>query len=885
MADPSTTSAPYVFLSYASAEQDRALAVADALQQAGIPIWLDRHAIAGGSAWSTEIVRGIRNCAAFIVLGSERAFRSPNVQRELNLAVEENRPVLPLLLEQVTAPDDVRYALAGRQWVPLLDRAAEVWLTDVLRALAGLGIVAATAAEAATAPSTVSPPTNLPASLTSFLGREQELDDLAQLLANNRVVTLTGPGGTGKTRLALQTASAQAAAFPDGVFFVDLAPLQDPTLVPSAVAQALGVQGLPEIPLRESVLRFLREKRMLLVLDNYEHLLAAAEFAGALLQAGPALTLLVTSRAPLRVRGEREYPVAPLPLPLEELGTAAAAENPAVALFVLRARDVRPEFVLTDANVVTVAAICTRLDGLPLAIELAAARVRVLQPAALLARLEQRLPLLAGGLRDVPARQRSLRDTIAWSTALLETAEQTLFRRLAVFAGGCTLEAAGAVCDLAGDLGSDVFEGMGSLVEKSLLRETEGPGGESRFGMLETIREFALDQLRACGEEPALRTRHVQFFLQFADQADRAFRGEAHSLWLQRLMVEHDNVRAALAWSQVEPTQHDAGLRLAGLLVEFWLDAGLASEGRRWLSALLARDETAATLSRAHAHYAAGCLDFNLGDYDQAEQQLRAAVPLFRDQNEALGLARTLHILGHVGYSRGGLEYAATQFAECLELFRDLDDTYMASTLLGDLGCVSRDREEYDRASGFLTEALRLARQLGDNDAISHALRELATVVMLQGEHDLAATLCNEALALTREYGDKRGIVGVLNNLGRLAHLQGEEARAVALYRESLQEALEIGDKLSSVEAIEGVATSLFLLPHAEHTTRLFGAAAALRKELGAALPPAAGAERGHILSGLRAALGAEAFGAADAAGRSLTLAEAASETLAGPEP
>ncbi|HZQ34769.1 MAG TPA: AAA family ATPase, partial [Dehalococcoidia bacterium] len=359
----------------------------------------------------------------------------------------------------------------------------------------------------------------LPIALTSFLGRDQELSDLAELLGNARLVTLTGPGGTGKTRLALQLAAAQTAAFPDGVFFVDLAPLRDPALVPAAVAQALGIQGFAELPVRDSVLRFVREKRLLLLLDNFEHLLAAAEFAGELLQAGPAVTLLVTSRAPLRVNGEQEFPVAPLPVPEAESQAAAVlAQSPAVQLFVQRARAVRPDFSLAEENAAAVAAICVRLDGLPLAIELAAAWVRVLPPAALLERLAQRLPLLTGGRRDLPARQQTLRAAIAWSYDGLAPAEQRLFRRLGVFAGGCTLKLAEAVCNAEGDLGIDMLDGVSSLVEKSLLREHEDVAGEPRYRMLATIREFALDALEASDEGEAVRRQLAVQILQLSRQ-------------------------------------------------------------------------------------------------------------------------------------------------------------------------------------------------------------------------------------------------------------------------------------------------------------------------------------------------------------------------------
>lgn len=422
---------PYVFLSYASVERERALAIADTLEGAGVPVWLDRRSIAGGSRWNTGIVQGIKGCAVLALAATPAAVASRHVQRELQLAVEFDRPVLPLLLEPVQFPDALRYALAGVQWVDLLDRPANQWLPDILRALAGLGVTRSTDAairyassvpNGSTGPGMAAPRTNLPAALTSFVGRQQEIADVTHILETARLVTLTGPGGTGKTRLALALAEQVLSEYPDGVWFVDLSPLVGPALVVSSIAQTLGVRESEGRSLGEALTASLREKRTLLVLDNFEQVVEAAPLLRDLLAGAHGLTLLVTSRVVLHVTGEHEYAVPPLPLPDAEAGPSqdALARNPAVALFVERARGVKREFTPTQENATAVVEICTRLDGLPLAIELAASRIRLLSPDAIRARLVERLKLLTGGARDLPARQQTLHGTIRWSYDLLD---------------------------------------------------------------------------------------------------------------------------------------------------------------------------------------------------------------------------------------------------------------------------------------------------------------------------------------------------------------------------------------------------------------------------------------------------------------------------------
>jgi len=434
---------------------------------------------------------------------------------------------------------------------------------------------------------------NLPAQPTALLGRETEVAATRALLeqAGARIVTLTGPGGTGKTRLGLQVGAELVEAFGDGVWFVPLAAIADPDLVVPAIAQPLGVREIPGEPLLTTLQEYLQKKHALLLLDNFEHLTAAAPAISALLAACPGVQVLVTSREPLRIAGERELPVSPLSLPTERqargLPPAALLEYSAIRLFVERAQAVKPDFTLSEATAADVTAICRRLDGLPLAIELAASRVRVLPPRQLLSRLDTRLKLLTGGHRDLPARQQTLRAAIEWSHDLLDPDEQTLFARLAVFSGGCTFEAAEAICAAAGELGLDVLDGLDSLTQKSLLRPDEGDDGESRFTMLETIREYGLDRLDATGDAAMVRRTHAGYFLTLAEKAEPELTGPDQVAWLNRLNAEHDNFRSALGWLE-QADGAETRLRIVAALWRFWWMHGHLAEGRGWLDRALA---------------------------------------------------------------------------------------------------------------------------------------------------------------------------------------------------------------------------------------------------------------------------------------------------------
>jgi predicted ATPase/class 3 adenylate cyclase len=642
---------------------------------------------------------------------------------------------------------------------------------------------------------------NLPVQPTPFLGREGEVTRLGELLQREdvRLVTLTGPGGVGKTRLALQVAAELVEAFPDGAWFADLAPLADPALVPSAIASALGLREEGGRPLIQALKEHLSDKRLLLLLDNLEHLLPAAPQAGELLAACPGLTILATSRAPLRLRAEREIPVPPLALPDRAHPPPAACltRYAAVRLFVERAVAARPDFAVDSDSASAVAELCVRLDGLPLAIELAAARVKLLPPQALLARLGRRLPVLTGGARDLPARQRTLRDAIAWSHDLLAPEQQALFRRLAVFAGGWTIEAAEAVGDPGGEL--DAFGGLAALVDGSLVRTAEAGGGPDpgapRFGMLETVREYGLERLAASGDEAAARRAHAEHVLALAEEAGPALAGGEEGAALARLEAEHDNVRAALAWA-LGGGDAALGLRLAGTVWAFWYLRGHFGEGRGWLGRALAGSGAGATTkaARAQALRGAGVLAWAQGDYGPAAALLADALALYRELGDRRGIALTVGTLGAVAQEQGEHERAAALHAESLAAYRELGDKHRIARALGNLGVVARGAGDYARAAALHAESLALARELGDRRGVAATLANLAVVARERGDLGRAARLLEESLALHRELGDRRGVAPTLVNLGLVARDQGDPERAAARTEEGLALARELGD-------------------------------------------------------------------------------------------
>jgi predicted ATPase/uncharacterized protein HemY len=648
---------------------------------------------------------------------------------------------------------------------------------------------------------------HLPAQTTTLIGREREIAQISALLhqPDVRLVTLTGPGGTGKTRLGIQAASELAENFPDGASFVALAAITEATLVASVIAQALGIRATGARSPAEDLKAFLRDQKVLLVLDNFEQVIDGAPLIGELLAAAPDVKVLVTSRVVLRVYGEHEFTVPPLALPdprrlpsLEQL-----TQYEAVRLFIDRALLVKPNFSLTNENAPAITEICVRLDGLPLAIELVAARIKLLPPQKLREKLVSRLHAAVGGARDLPARQQTLRGALDWSYHLLGEGEQRLFARLAVFAGGCTLESAETVCNADNDLELDVLDGIDSLVSKSLLRQGAEIEGEPRFEMLETIREYAFEKLGDAGEETTMRNRHLAFFRKFMDVVNS--QSQEQLAWQDRLEVEHDNLRAALNWSKIATADQVTDLELAIALAPFWLTRGYYSEGQRWLEDALEKDQEAPALLRAKALFQTGQMARNQGDYKRARAHFEASLALYREVDNQRGVASVLNNLGWVDFFEGDTRKAASFFEESLTICRAIDAKNGIASSLHSLGRIKAREGDYTTARALHEESLALYRQVGSEGGIAGALSELGDLMLSQDDYDSARTLYEESMAIRPKSAGKSSFAGLLGRLGRLAAYQREWRRASDLLEGSLAIYREVGDKRGSAWVLSGI--------------------------------------------------------------------------------
>ncbi len=686
---------------------------------------------------------------------------------------------------------------------------------------------------------------SLPAPSAVLIGREKELAAAKQLLLRKdvRLITVTGPAGIGKSHFAIEVAREMGDDFSSGVYFIPLAAVSDPTLIPLVIAQTLGIRESGGQPPVESLKKYLRNSfgaPMLLLIDNFEHLLVAAPLLSELLGLAQGLKIMVTSRAALRVHDENEFPLPPLALPDRKAlpPLQALSQYPAISLFVQRAAAVKPDFALTEENASAVAEICTRLDGLPLAIELAAARIKLLSPSAMRNRLASRLQLLTTGARDLPARQQTLRQAIDWSYDLLNEPEQKLFRRLSAFVGGCTLEAAESVCDTKKDLGLDLLDGMASMVDKSLARQIEQADGEPRFAMLETIREYGLEKLAAGGEEWSIRRAHAAYCVVLAEEgAAEETDGELKE-WLDRFETEHDNFRTALDWL-TETHNAEWGLRLGIALFRFWEMREYLAEGRERLGKLLRLAEAATpNNSRMRALFAAGVLAADQRDYAASDTLLKESLEIARLLEDKRSIAVSLNALAVSARDKGDLAASTALFEESLVLWKDVCDRRAVARALSNLASVVKSQGNYARAHALYDECLAIFRELGDWPGIAWALNHQGDMSRDQGDLATARSLYEQSLATFRELNDRWGIAGSLADLGNLTRAQGDYAASDALYRESLILFQALGHKRGIARVLESFAFSAAEQAQPERALRLAGVAAALRQAIGAPLTP-----------------------------------------------
>jgi predicted ATPase/class 3 adenylate cyclase len=673
---------------------------------------------------------------------------------------------------------------------------------------------------------------NLPTQLTSFVGRERELEDVKRLLRNARMLTLIGPGGTGKTRLSIEVASEMLDRYSDGVWFVDLAPILDPFLVPRTTAITIGLRDEPQRSVTDTLCDYLNEKAILLILDNCEHLIeACARLADRILHSALDTRILASSREGLGISGEVTYRVPSLGLPdISNLPTVESlSQYEAVKLFIDRATAAVPTFSVTNTNAPALAQVCQHLDGIPLAIELAAAKIRVLSIEQIAKRLDDRFRLLTGGSRTALERHQTLRAAIDWSYNLLPSAEQFLFRRLSVFVGGWTIESAEVVCEGGLVEIKDVLDLMEQLINKSLVIAEEAYN-ESRYRMLETIRQYADEKLIESSENDVLRNRHLKYFLDLAETAEPKLHSEEQGQWLDKLEIEHNNLRAALKWSKTQQQPSELGLRLAGALWHFWEMRGYLAEGRTQLEAVLTRSDLAPSLAMSKALAGAGTLAWSQNDHISSIAFHKTALTVQREIGDRPGIAFSLNNLGYHAMEQGDYQQAEKWFEESLALSNELEDRRMAGYALHNLGELARHQGNFGQAVHLYQESLALFRELKDTWAISINLSWLGVVTHHQGELDQAVAYLQESLTLCQELGVIRGVAEGLEGLGGVAFARGQPNQAALL----------------------------------------LGAANTARSKINSPVPPVDRVEYEILLAGVRAALGEDAFKVAWTAGERL---------------
>ncbi|MBI3659152.1 tetratricopeptide repeat protein [Candidatus Acetothermia bacterium] len=778
-------------------------------------------------------------------------------------------------------------------------------------------------------------PNNLPQQLTSFIGRGREMGEIRRLITDveahhaaplQRLVTLTGVGGCGKTRLGLQIASHLLKEYADGVWWVELASLTDPNLVVQAIASALGVKEQAGRQLLATVADYLHAKQVLLVLDNCEHLIeACAKVVQELLKACPKLQMLVTSREPLGILGETVWQVPPLSVPdtpsLPSVGAelvSALQKYESVSLFVERARANESKFRLSEENAQAIAQVCSQLDGIPLAIELAAARVRALSVEQIAARLDDRFHLLTGGNRAALPRHQTLQATMDWSYQLLSEKEQALLRRLSVFAGGWTLEAAEAVCADELIQSQEVLKLLMHLVDKSLVL-VEKRGEALRYKLLETVRQYGAEKLKEAGETECMQSRHLDFYLKLAEEAEPELTGPKQKEYLDLLEQEHDNLRVTIAWAQ-EGEQLKKGLRLAGALGRFWLVRGYWMEGQKMLSQVLEREVILSIELKAKAYEWAGILMYEQGGYEIAKQLLNQSLDMHQKMGEQSDIAHILNSLGMIAHRQGDYIVAHNFYGQSLAIMQKLGDKRgIAQSLvnlgnvvelqgdyttakklyqqglaicqelgfkrgisasLNNLGNIADEQNDYVAAHSFYEQSLVIKREIGEKNGIAISLNNLGVVAEKQRDYAMAQSFYEHSLLIRRELGDKRGIALSLHNLGVVARKQSKHKSAQSLLKQGLVIRREIGDKYNSIISLENLAQLACTQKQTEWAVQLFGAAEALREALGSPLSAADRAEYDLVIASLHTTLGDETFAKAWAEGRAMTLDQAIAYAL-----
>lgn len=885
-----------VFISYSHTDKTIADAVCHGLERAGVRCWIAPRDIVPGQTWAETIVTAIHASRILVIVVSTGSMLSRQVVREVERAVSHGTVIIPFRVEDAPLSPAMSYFLGTQHWLDALTPPLEQHIASLARTVSTLlevdrngGTPVGTHAFVLGFGTSLRPDaqprarvTQVPTPTSAILGRTKELTDIVALLEDDdvRLVVLTGAAGSGKTRLAIEvghSASQRSNRFPDGITFVSLTRLNDAELVPSSIAQSLKIREEPGVPVLETLVNFLCEKDALVLLDNFEHVLAATGTLAELLSRCARVKILVTSRTALRLHGETEYPVQPLPVRAHGIRVTAddAARWPAVELFVTRMRARNPKFALTEENASTITEICARLDGLPLAIELAAARGKLLTPTAMLARLERRFDLLRGGSTDGPAHQQTLRDAIAWSYDLLKEEERTLFRRLSVFAGGFTLETVESIAHAVTVDGLDVMTGLEALLDNNLLVQHDDDEGGTRLSMLISIREFGMEQLSLAGEFDALHSAYGLFLVRMAEDALKAMQGVEQGGWLRRLEREHPNFRAALAWCSRADSA--LGVQLAGALARFWWMQGYLTEGRRWLAALLANVDRSTVEERvaARAYIGIGTLAWCQSDLDVAGRHFEAALEIYRGLADRGGEAASLNALGLVARSRGDHSAAWALHDESLTIRRALGLEAGVASSLNNLGVLAQARGDLESARFHHEESLRIRRTIGDRWGMVLCLNDLGSLEFLQGKAEKGRLRHREALEIARALGDRAGIATSLAGLASIAQRAGDLSEAHGLYLEALTTNEELGDRFAIARSLWAGARLAMTAGAADTAAELAGAASTILRTIGANGRGADMPDEARLLAAAREVLGPAGFGAAWSRGESMTCPQA----------